>query len=740
MKGKASPSVKDADIQRDTLLQAIIFAEFDTQAFLPISAEKAQVLLPVANVPVIEYAMEALVSSGVQEIIVFCSQHYSSIKSYIENVSRISKQISVRCITSCDCSTVGDALREVDQQQLIHSDPFIMMRGDVITNIDLKRALAKHQQLKKIDPHCVMTTIFKVISATFHAKSTYHNTNIRTFDDELVLGINSDTRQLLMYQNDPNRSGMKLSSEVMVQHESVSIRSDVFDSYIDICSPEVLLKFAENFDYQDIRQDFLHNEVQNHELGDKFYAYIDEEESFAGRIVDPRTYSGVTHAILQRWVYPMVPDNNYLSLKDTNYSYHRDFIYKDGNVKVPRTSFIGRGSIIGADTQFGENCHVIKSSIGSNCIIGNNVRIENSFLWSHVRIEDNVVIKNSILCDSVLMCKGSKILNGGILSFDVHIGEDVSLPPFSKVTTRKQIRQRNSSDFGSEVSQEVEALDTVQIEDAFEWNPQDVGKTGIGRLWSLAENEFELESDDDSEQGDSEEASRRLMELQFAKLKASMIDADDLIMERSKKWNEWESWTLEEEDDEPEDLPDECMTKNPSFERILHDLIIAGDRDGHDTDDLFLEIKSCKFAHNRTFVDVIHALIPALMESIQLNKDDIGKTLENVRSKFQKWHSVVERCLVDSSDQLAVLEALETYTIDPLHSITWMSWFRYLLQIVYDREWCFESVILEWYESREESAADFKVRALVKDEKVVEFIEWLRNVEEDSASDGSWAD
>lgn len=54
----------------------------------------------------------------------------------------------------------------------------------------------------------------------------------------------------------------------MVQQESLAIRSDLMDCYIDICSPEVLLKFAENFDYGDIRQDFLHNEVQNYEFGD----------------------------------------------------------------------------------------------------------------------------------------------------------------------------------------------------------------------------------------------------------------------------------------------------------------------------------------------------------------------------------------------------------------------------------------------------------------------------------------
>lgn len=149
MEGKASVGLKDADVQRETQLQAVIFAEFGTDPFLPITLEKPKVFLPVANVPMIEYAMEALVSSSVQEIIVFCWQHYASMKSYIDDVSRISKQISVRCITSCNCLTVGDTLRDIDLQQLIQSSPFILMSGDVITNINLKIAIATHQKIKK---------------------------------------------------------------------------------------------------------------------------------------------------------------------------------------------------------------------------------------------------------------------------------------------------------------------------------------------------------------------------------------------------------------------------------------------------------------------------------------------------------------------------------------------------------------------------------------------------------------
>lgn len=54
---------------------------------------------------------------------------------------------------------------------------------------------------------------------------------------------------------------------------------------------------------------------------------------------------------------------------------------------------------------------------------------------------------------------------------------------------------------------------------------------------------------------------------------------------------------------------------------------------------------------------------------------------------------------------------------------------------MYEREWCSENVILEWYKSREDSSADSKVLELVHDDKVVELIEWLWDVDEVSKSD-----
>ena len=42
----------------------------------------------------------------------------------------------------------------------------------------------------------------------------------------------------------------------------VQVRSDLIDSQIAICAPEVLMLFSDNFDYQNVKKDFVSGESQ----------------------------------------------------------------------------------------------------------------------------------------------------------------------------------------------------------------------------------------------------------------------------------------------------------------------------------------------------------------------------------------------------------------------------------------------------------------------------------------------
>ena len=62
---------------------------------------------------------------------------------------------------------------------------------------------------------------------------------------------------------------------------------------------QVLVHFSDNYDYQDIRKDYIHNEVQNIAMDWGFYAYVLDRQ-YAARIQDVRTYAGVSRDIISR--------------------------------------------------------------------------------------------------------------------------------------------------------------------------------------------------------------------------------------------------------------------------------------------------------------------------------------------------------------------------------------------------------------------------------------------------------
>lgn len=54
--------------KREQKLQAILLADSFTRSFRPITSERPKVLLPLVNIPMLEYTIEFLAQNGVEEV------------------------------------------------------------------------------------------------------------------------------------------------------------------------------------------------------------------------------------------------------------------------------------------------------------------------------------------------------------------------------------------------------------------------------------------------------------------------------------------------------------------------------------------------------------------------------------------------------------------------------------------------------------------------------------------------
>ena len=110
----------------------------------------------------------------------------------------------------------------------------------------------------------------------------------------------------------PQLAPVALDASLFSDHANVRVRTDVLDCHVDICAPEVLYLFTDNFDYQNIRRDFVVGTLNERELGNNIYAHFLEQREYAVRVDSLRTYDAVSRDVVGRWAYPMTPDANAL--------------------------------------------------------------------------------------------------------------------------------------------------------------------------------------------------------------------------------------------------------------------------------------------------------------------------------------------------------------------------------------------------------------------------------------------
>lgn len=203
MASKNKKSNED-EMKREQKLQAILLADSFSKSFRPITLESPKVLLPLMNIPMLEYTIEFLAQNGVEELFVFCVWHAEMLQAYIKQ-SKWPDLIAVHCISSTTCSSAGDALRELDSMGVIRSDPFILISGDVISNMNLESAIKFHKEKKKEDSNTVMTLVMKTVQ---------QSAGIQPVMSDLVVGMDSSTSQILWFDEDTKSGNMSIPVEI----------------------------------------------------------------------------------------------------------------------------------------------------------------------------------------------------------------------------------------------------------------------------------------------------------------------------------------------------------------------------------------------------------------------------------------------------------------------------------------------------------------------------------------------
>ncbi|XP_032887652.1 translation initiation factor eIF-2B subunit epsilon [Amblyraja radiata] len=681
------------EVDSSAPLQAVLVADSFNRRFFPITKDQPRALLPLANVALIDYSLEFLTSTGVQETFVFCCWMAQKIKDHIQKSkwNRPTSPNTIHIMSSESYRSLGDVLRDVDAKSLVRSD-FILIYGDVVSNINVTKALEEHKARRKLEKNVsVMTMIFKQAPPG-------HRT--RCQEDDVITAVNSKTSRLLHYQKANRLKKFRFPMHVFNgSNDEIEIRHDLLDCHISICSPQVAELFTDNFDYQ-TRDDFVRGILVNEEiLGNQIHMHVATDE-YGARVTNLLTYEAVCSDVVRRWVYPLTPEMNFPD-DDKGFCVHlRHNVYRGSEVSLGQGSVLEENVVIGRGTIIGKNCFISNTTIGHNCFIGDKVKLDQAHIWNDVTVGVGVEICRSVVCSNVEVKPGVKLNPHCVLAFNVTVGPNLSLPEGSVVSMHLPDEEEDDDEFSDDADVNHEPL-KAKVKG---YNPTEVGSEGVGYIWK----------------------GRAMQEDEEDDITHDMWGLSLKPQSRSESESEMSLCSQEEENRSISPQLDDAKV----FQNEVLGTLQRGLEENISCDHLVLEINSLKYAYNITMKDVTQLTFKVVLEMpLQQHGPDISSTHygNSLVSLLKKWSQVFKNYIKRAIDHQNCLAVVEEFFTE--HEALWPSLVKVLMTL-YQLEVLAEEAFLHWFS---QTTSTDKAKRLRKHQGVQRFIKWLKEAEEESS-------
>ncbi|PPQ70755.1 hypothetical protein CVT25_000076 [Psilocybe cyanescens] len=698
MAAKSANSGKEKLIdEEEEVLQAVILADSFNKRFRPLTTRKPRCLLPICNAPLLDWTFESLALAGVQEVFVICRSHAELVKNAIKE-SKWSKPGSgmkiVPIMTAKETFSPGDAMRDIYTRGLVTSD-FVLVMGDLVSNIRIDEVVRVHKERRRTNKDAIMTMVVK-------ESGVDHRT--RAKGESSVFVLDPKTSECLHYehiQGYPATKSISVPREILTDHPEVDIRNDLLDCSIDVCSVEVPSLFQDNFDYLDIRRDFVHGILTSDILMKNIYCYV-AEEGYAARVQDTRSYESISKDILSRWTFPLVPDDNHPGGHIYEHTHGNRYIAKDNTVVLARTCNIGTNTLIGSSTTVSDNASVIASVVGEKCTIGAGSIIRNSYLFENVAIGANCHVEQSIIGAGVQIKEGSRIPKGCLIADGVIIGPNATLEPFERLSVKRNKADIEADEDGDD--SDVEEVEASQ--DSIDRSA--LGKDSNAIVWPRAPPDEE-----DEVEGPENYENQRFMRLGDT--------ASDVVLDVSDDGSSSDDEESSSSDDDDfhdresvSGLSDASMGMSmdmPAISGLMADAEFRTEvtqslerafAEGHSVENASVELKTLRMASNVPLRRVKEAVVAAIVEKIVIVDGDAAGQRKEISTVISRWGDLINR--------IGGVDPVETVSILQAHSAvsTRMSLFGQILAALYQEDIVEEDHIRAWHALPESKGADRK--------------------------------
>ena len=126
-------------------MKAIILAGGRGKRLRPITDYVPKPLIPIKNIPIIEWQIKYLKKFGISEVIICSGYKTKMIENYLNN-----KKLGIKITFSIENKPLGTGGAIKKAGKKIKDQSFLVINGDIITNIDLKKLIKKENSIASI--------------------------------------------------------------------------------------------------------------------------------------------------------------------------------------------------------------------------------------------------------------------------------------------------------------------------------------------------------------------------------------------------------------------------------------------------------------------------------------------------------------------------------------------------------------------------------------------------------------
>ncbi|XP_039961225.1 translation initiation factor eIF-2B subunit epsilon [Bactrocera tryoni] len=624
--------------EKKEVIQAVLIADNNVEQLRPFSDKNSTALLPLVNVCLLDYALDALNRSGIEEVFVYSSLYLQSVREHIKegiaSLSSWSVNMTVHVIGGEGCRCFGDAMRDLDAKALIRGN-FILLGADAVTNADLRPIFDQHKKTVKYDKGAAATLIFKEAATC----------NVRT-GNEVMIAVDRQNNRLHHHQRlrlHGKESHFEVPLEVFLHNSEVSLLHNLIDPQIAIGSPSMLSLFSDNFDFE-TRDDFVRGILINEEILDsRIYVSLLPRGQYARKVNNWLTYCMVSQDVMNRWAYPLVPDMG-INCFAQQYVYLKNNIYKSRKSTVIKAALrenvaVQAGSNVEAGTSV--SCSVI----GKNCKIGKNCVLVNAFLMDGVHVADGCKLDCCVIGFGAKVGAGSALTEGTVV-------DAKSVIPSGKV------------------------LKNVIIKCALSEDDDLVEK--LGEQAFIIDDKQDTQSTYASDSEDDVPPTTATGIPKVAKLPPICDESD---------------YTSSSDEDESRAVTPLVDDTNIFLAEVM-DSLARGFQEKSNPDFLILEINSSRYAYNMSLKEVNFYVVKAIFSLEDIKEPANQNVLVAINNVLKQLGPVMSNYIKTEDAMLDCLRALEDICEENEYVRAKIS---KVVHYLYDKDFVSEDAIISWY-------------------------------------------